>query len=250
VKLFASSQGEEMELYNEIIHNCLALIESHRVRKYAAEPDNLNWKLESEQKLIFQKEMAYELGGGGRPAIGGLCFMGSDDFINEIWVVGDDLPDLKKDSPYARISILNVDDSSWNDSQKAYNSMRKIDYTRYHVYPEGFMMRISTSAKREPVRIAKKALKKGLDFQKVGNLFINRYLQQADVKGVKIIFITEESFDYETLEKYVNKMESVTNSLDKIFNNLIMDCRSCNLKPVCDEVEGLREYHKGLSTFQ
>lgn len=124
--------------------------------------------------------------------------------------------------------------------------MQKIDYTRYHVYPEGFMMRISTSAKREPVRISSEALRKGLDFQKVGNLFIKAYLKQPYVKGVKVIFITDENFDYEKLEKYAGKMETVTDSLNKILKDFVMDCTICNLKPVCDEVEGLRQYHKSI----
>lgn len=236
-----------MELYDEIIKNCISLIKTDGLKKYPAEPDNPKWKSEKTQKIIFRNQMAYELGGSFKPAISGLAFTNVEDFTNEIWVVGNDLPDIKSDSPYARITIINADDSSWNDSQKAYASMQKIDYTRYHIFPEGFMMRISTSAAREPVRVSAEALKKGLDFQKIGNLFINAYLHQPCVKGVKIIFITEEHFNYELLEKYVNKMSDITNSLDNILKNLVMDCRACNFKSVCDEVEGLREYHMQLA---
>ena len=28
-----------------------------------------------------------------------------------------------------------------------------------------------------------------------------------------------------------------------IMKNLIMDCKACNLKEVCDEVEGMKELH-------
>lgn len=235
-----------MELYNEIIDDCMAMLAPYNIIKYPAKAQ-VDWKLETTQKIIFRNQMAYELGGNNRPALSGLCFTNEDNFENEVWLVGEDLSALKEDSAYARITIINVDDSSWSDSQKAYASMQKIDYTRYHIYPEGFMMRISTSSAREPVRISAKALAKGLDFQKAGNLFINGYLKQPYVKGAKIIFITEQKFEYEILEKYVSKMTAVTNSLDSILKNLVMDCRTCNYKPVCDEVEGLREYHMQIA---
>ena len=61
-----------------------------------------------------------------------------------------------------------------------------------------------------------------------------------------IIGDANKDFPYDKLAQYASSMEDITKSLDKIFNNLVMDCRSCNLKPVCDEVEGMRELHKRL----
>lgn len=238
-----------MELYNQIIKESLSIIENDEaLKKFPISKTSKRWKLEKEQKLIFQKEMAYELGGDFLPALSGLAFTTQKDFESEVWLLGDDLNEIKENSPYARLTILNVDDSSWSDNQKAYSAMQKIDYTRFHIYPEGFMIRISTSAAREPVRISKKAVKKGLNFEKTGTLFVDGYCEHPDVTGAKVIFITKRDFPYEKLAKQLSKMEDITNSLDKIFRNLIMDCRTCNLKTVCDEVEGLRQYHqKGLS---
>ena len=131
-----------MELYDKIIGEILELVES------AGGKTRLNidkkWDDEKEQKLIFQKDMAYELGGGSLPAVSGLAFTSTMDFGDEIWLCGENLDSIKKDSPYARITVLNVDDSGWDDSQRAYSAMQRIDYTRYHVFPRGFMIRIST----------------------------------------------------------------------------------------------------------
>lgn len=233
-----------MKLYDKIINDSLMLLENSGRFIKINNDKNINWELEKEQKIIFQKDMYYELGGAGLPAVNGIAFTSKIDFEDSIYLCGEDLNQIEEDCPYARITIINVDDNAWIDNQKAYNAMQRIDYTRYHVYPKGFMMRISTATGREPVRISREAIENGLDFQKVGSLFINAYHKHREVNAVKLIFITDRKFPYSKLVEKTDKMEEITNSLDKIFNNLVMDCRSCNLKPVCDEVEGMRELHK------
>ncbi len=232
-----------MNLYDKSINECMKLLEGRNAKRLESIRNSREWRESDEQKLIMKRDMAYELGGGILPAVSGLAFTTSECMEDEILLYGPDLQDISEDTPYARITIINIDDSKWNDSNEAYAGMRRIDYTRYHVYPEGFMMRISTSAARESVRIGKKELKAGLDFEKAGNIFINAYHRHSEVKSVKIIFITDKTFEYDKLSDKVIFIEKITESLNKIFNNIIMDCKMCELKEVCDEVEGLRELH-------
>ena len=63
------------------------------------------------------------------------------------------------------------------------------------------------------------------------------------VKAVKTYFITEESFDFAALRKDVIQAEAITKTIDHVFKDMSTDCNTCNLKPVCDEVEGMRELH-------
>lgn len=221
----------------------MKLLEGRNAKRLESIRNSREWRESDEQKLIMKRDMAYELGGGILPAVSGLAFTTSEYMEDEILLYGPDLQDISEDTPYARITIINIDDSKWNDSNEAYAGMRRIDYTRYHVYPEGFMMRISTSAARESVRIGKKELKAGLDFEKAGNIFIYAYHRHSEVKSVKIIFIKDKTFEYDKLSDKVIFIEKITESLNKIFNNIIMDCKMCELKEVCDEVEGLRELH-------
>ena len=234
-----------MKLYDDIINKCLNLLENTNMTTYKKK-DISSWDIEDEQKIILRSDMAYELGGMMMPAVSALAFTSDIDFEDEVVVVGDDISEIKSDTPYARVTMLKIDDSEWTDNQKAYSAMQRIDYTRYHVYPKGFMMRISTSTSREPVRISRQEVDFGLNFAAVGGTFIDAYHKHKEVKAVKIIFITNKDFPYDKLAQYASSMEDITKSLDKIFNNLVMDCRSCNLKPVCDEVEGMRELHKRL----
>lgn len=237
-----------MHLYDNLIQESIDLADEALLHSLPLADGQPLWETEAEQKLIFQKDTAYELGGGGLPAVSALAFTSRPAEADRLLLYGPDLPQLQADSPYARLTILHIDDRDWQDDQQAYQLLRRMEYTRYHVYPQGFMMRISTSARREPVRVSRKALQRGLDFAQVGRLFLNAYHEHPQVQAATLLFVTAPDFPYDLLSQKAAKMEAVTSSLDQIFNHLVMDCRSCSLKPVCDEVEGLRELHFARSS--
>lgn len=253
-----------MNLYDDLIARCCTMLEPFSCKKYKVsasitdenggrtiaeenrEQSSCNenlWEQEVEQHILFGRDTAYELGGGNLPAYSGVAFTSDERVTDEIIVCGPDLQQIRSDSPYARLTVLRVDDNAWTDKEQAYRVMRRLDYTRYHVYPKGFMTRISAAAHREPVRIGKEALREGLDFEQAGKLFLYAYHKHPEVLGARIFFITEPGFPYEEFGEAVRTMDAVTESMNEIFNNLVMDCAACRLKPVCDEVEGLRELH-------
>lgn len=234
-----------MNLYDNLIRECMKLFEGIAPNILPLSDNEAQWQTEDEQRLIFQRDMAYELGGNGLPAVSALAYTSQPAQQDRLLLYGPDLPDLTADSPYARLTVLHVDDRDWQDDQ-AYRLLRQMEYTRYHVYPQGFMMRISTSMGREPVRISRRALQEGLNFSKVGHLFLQAYRQHPQVQAISMLFVTAPEFPYEQLAEKAAKMDAVTGSLDQIFNRLVMDCRSCSLKPVCDEVEGMRQLHRSL----
>jgi CO dehydrogenase/acetyl-CoA synthase beta subunit len=97
------------------------------------------------------------------------------------------------------------------------------------------------------VRVAESALKKKISFEKVGNLLINKYKENPSVKAVKVIFVTAEEADYKKMELMAEKSVSITEALNHTMNSISFDCDTCNFKPVCDEVEGMKELHFGKS---
>lgn len=232
-----------MNLYDRLIREALDLIPEAKLSVLPLAGSTPQWPTEDEQRLIFQRDMAYELGGDGLPAVSALAYTSRPAEADRLLLYGPDLPQLKANSPYARLTILHIDDQDWQDHQQAYQLLRRIEYTRYHIYPRGFMMRISTLAGREPVRVSREALQNGLDFAQVGQLFLSAYHRHPQMQAATLLFVTAPDFPYDLLAQKAAAMEAVTSSLDHIFNNLVMDCRSCSLKPVCDEVEGLRELH-------
>jgi hypothetical protein len=72
---------------------------------------------------------------------------------------------------------------------------------------------------------------------------IQAFHEQAAVEAVQVIYITDPDFDYKEFETLLAGSEAITKTIDHILKDAKMDCDVCNLKPVCDEVEGLRELH-------
>ena len=232
-----------MKLYDESIKELLAGLDFSKAKNL--DMVNTDWEDVGDHNLILRADMAYELGGGTNSAVSAMAVTCNNEFVNgdEVLLIGPDLNEIKNDTPYARIAIVKVAEESLGDGNALYNAIRKIEYVRYHINPKGYMTRISASNNREPVRVGKDALKDGLDFAKVGKLFLDTYHENKNIEAVKLIFITDPAFDYKSLAGQAKHLEDITGAIDHIFKNVMMDCGSCSLQKVCDEVEGLRELH-------
>ena len=139
------------------------------------------------------------------------------------------------------MSIIQIDDV--DDEQKAYNLIRKIEYVKYHYFPLGYMIRTSSEEQKEIVRVSKSAIKKEISFEKICNLLNSKFLENKSVKNVKTVFVTAEDFEYSLLTSVAEKNSEITKTLNHIMQGINFDCSACNLKPICDEVEGMRELH-------
>lgn len=238
-----------MELFNHIINSVTASLGAVTPIKYAYDPHKA-WNATKDFELVMTREGAFELGGAGLPAVSFSAVTTNPELIgnDEILVYGPDLSELKVDSSYARITLLRVGDiesDEDNNTEEAFRAIQNIDFVRYRVFPEGYMMRTSSENGREQVRVSKTALARGISFEKLGNLFISNYKQDPNVLNVREIFITDPNADYNLFTTDAKKVHDITMSLSQILKGLPADCGSCNLKDICDEVEGMKELHFG-----
>lgn len=231
-----------MKLYDETIRKVRALLSSE---KQQLPHDATAWPSVSDRSMLLRSDMAYELGGGSLPALGVTLVTASKDLVpgDGVFLTGTDLPEIDADMPFARIALVRVGEDTLGEGKKLYRAIRNLEYTRYHFYPEGFMLRVSSSKRRESVRIGKEALKKGLNFAKTGSRMIAAFHSHPEVEAVEIHYVTANGFLYQELEALGRESERITGTLDHMMQNLTMDCGVCGLKQVCDEVEGLRELH-------
>lgn len=230
-----------MNLFDDIIKQELALLEGFTPKRL----DYVKgWADDGNNGIILRSDMAYELGGDNIPAVSDTTMTEIYDYVdgNELLLYGPDLPEIKKDSPYARLVFLKTKENSFSQDN-LYNEVTKITFAKYHVHPHGFMPRISSANHREPVRVSKDSLKDGLNFAKVASMYQDEYLKNPRVEAAKIIFITDPAFPYAELERLSIKSGMIISALDQVLKNLLMDCHTCKLKPVCDEVEGIKELH-------
>ncbi|NCC43047.1 MAG: carbon monoxide dehydrogenase [Clostridia bacterium] len=234
-----------MNLYDKIIKESMDILEQYpkkELKLFGEAAEDVG-----EHNLILRSDMAYELGGGSeRPSVSGIGYTTSKKLVHqdEAWLIGPDLSQISEDSPYARVTFFLMEDGQLKDENQTYAMMRKVEYTRYHLHPKGFMMRISAAENQEVVRIGKEALADELDFSKVAERFRREYHKEKKILAVKMYFVTLPEFPYKKLRGYMEQSERITDSLNHIFQNLKMDCSVCGLKEVCDEVEGLKELHQ------
>lgn len=223
-----------MDFFDNLINELGEMISPYSKRDYSFDVNN-SWQDVGQNELVMQRESAYELDGIG------FNLVTSKPVENGITVIGDDLKAISSNRKFARITVLSLDDA--DDEQRIYDLIRKIEYVKYHFFPKGYMIRTSSRGHKEVVRVSKASVNSGISFEKIGNLLLSKFLENQNVKSAHTYFISEKNFDYKRLEDIARKNHRVTETLNHIMNNVNFDCNSCNLKPICDEVEGMRELH-------
>ena len=232
-----------MKLYDSLIKKTEEIFFSSVPWKYAYDR-NACWPETKMSELVLQRDAAFELGGSGSPSVNYTCVTTTPELVaeDEILVYGTDLRNIRSDTPFARIALIEVDDLGADE--EAYNAIRNMEFVRYHVFPEGYMVRVSTESNQEQVRVSKAAVKKGITFRAVGNAYIRKYKELPGVRHVRILFaVGHPAMD--ALIDTAKKADAVTKTLTHILEGLPTDCTHCDLKPVCDEVEGMKELHMG-----
>lgn len=221
---------------------------------------DLSWPVLDQEELLLRSDTAYELGGGSYKAVSGVAFTVDEILVpaSGVYLSGPDLSEIISDCSYARITLIRLKKNCMQDEDGLHRALRKIEYTRFHLFLKGYMMRISSAKEREPVRVSKAALGKDsmqagfkskedkhelIDFSKVGSRWIEAYKKHPAVEEVAVYFVTNPDANYGELQKVSHRFEQITESTNHIFDGLVMDCSVCNLKEICDEVEGLKELH-------
>ena len=236
-----------MKLYDKIINETLDELEASPIAEESYPYDEAAaWKDAGNSEFIMQRDAALEIGGGGEPSVN-YTLVTTSGIISEdeVWVYGQDIREIRGDSAFARIVILETEDlGEETDQEKAFQAIRNLEFVRYHVFPKGYMVRVSARSNQEQIRLGKEAIKRGISFASVGNLYIKKYKEVPSVRKVRVIFITEKEL-VEKLLPNADKVDSITRTLTHILDGMPTDCGHCSMKPVCDEVDGMRELHLG-----
>ena len=236
-----------MKIYDELINKTMAQLAFYEPRTYSY--NKMHSAAEGgKNELILAREAAFELGESTLHSIAYTAVTDSEELAlcDRILLFGRDLKELTESSPFARITILRTDDIEENGEQGAYSVIKNIELKKYDVSPSGYMMRASALSNREQVRVSKQAIKDGLSFECVGNLYISKYKENKHVRAVTVIFVTLPDAPYAELEALADLSIEITRTLNHIFADIKMDCRACEWKPVCDEVEGMKEIHSNI----
>ena len=232
-----------MKLYDSIIKDTEKILAEREGTRFPFDRSRI-WKDRGESELIMRRDAAFELGGQGQPSVNYTCVTTSGLITeDEIYVYGPDLQEIRADVPFAKIVFLETEDlGETEDEEKAYRTIRNIEFVRYHVFPVGYMVRVSAQSNEEQVRVSRKVRDAGIRFAYVGGTYIRKYKALPEVKHVRIIFVTDGELA-DRLKPYAGKVDAITQTLTHILDGLPTDCGHCTMKPICDEVDGMRELH-------
>ena len=235
-----------MELFNSLIKDTQALLGQGSPKCWDYNERDC-WTDVGSSELVLQKDAAFELGASGKGSANYVLFTSSPELVNkdQVLLYGPDLKEIKGDCDFARIVLLRIgvlDD----DDEAVYRTLRDIEFAKYHVYPQGYMVRISPESYREQVRVSRDAVRRGISFQALGNSYITEYKKNPNVINATVIFLTDPAADYAAFKALAKKSADVTGTLTHIFEGLPTDCSVCALKDICDEVEGMKELHFGV----
>ena len=233
-----------MKLYEEIIDAWDALLAPFSPRSLpVAKP---GWPDSGSRNMVLRGDMAFELGEDAFPALGATAVtVGTGRFgEDQILLCGPDLPELTESGPFARLTVAAVKDVP-DQGSALYTAIKKIDFVRYHVNPQGFMTRISAIRNRESARVSREALAGGLNFSQVGSRMLTGYHENPNILAVRLVYITDPAFPFPRLEEALARARDITRAIDHAMTSSMTDCNVCGLKKVCDQVEGIRQLHFG-----
>lgn len=233
-----------MKIFDDLISLLNAETATQSAKLWKAE-DVRPWRDVGENTLVLAKESAFELGADGKGHSATLItrdksLVGEDSVV----LIGPDIKDIGKDCAFARFAVVFAEGIDEEDDS-AYKTVQSVDFVKYHIFPEGYMLRISSEGGKERVRVSKKAVAEGISFASVGRAYIDKYRQNPNVAGVRVVFVTDTAALGDVFAQIAKKCFERTAALNKILKEVMLDCNVCALKPVCDEVEELRELHFG-----
>lgn len=229
-----------MIFYDKIIEETKRLVEGDMIFGYA---EDEVCRIGDRGDLILSSETAFEFGGSALPAVSLTLFCSDSDIKDEVVIMGNDIEKTASDTPYARIAVISLDETKLPGKDDIYKALKDIEFARYRFYPKDCLLRVSSESRREQLRISKKAVSDGLSLKNIGFGLIDAYKKNNAVKAVKIIFITKKDFDYKELRLLSEKANKITQSLNKIMDGLEVSCNTCEMKALCDEVEGMKQLH-------
>jgi len=234
-----------MELYNPLIKKTEELLAGNTPKTWAYSPSSC-WTDHGSSELVLQSDSAYELGAMGLGSANYICPTSSASLVDkdEVLLYGPDMPEIRSNTAFARIVLIRVGVMD-GDDEEIYRALKDIEFCKYHVYPEGYMVRMSPESYRKQVRVSKQAVKRGINFRAIGNSYIAKYKENPNVLNVKVIFITDPKVNFDALRVSAKMADDITSTLTHILEGLPTDCSVCQLKEVCDEVEGMKELHFG-----
>jgi len=201
-----------------------------------------NWPISKNRNLVLKQDTAVELGKDASTSF--LIWSNEPDKIGNgrITIVGPDLPQVKADQvPFGKIVMVGGDDFN---EENSYDRYRALDQVRHNIHLKGYMMRGVSQYQREWSRVSKEAIDNGFSFRVLGGALIDKFSELDFVRSVEVIFITTGRDDVLEMKAVSDQAIRFIGAMNKMAEELSLDCDTCEFTEVCSDVEELRSMRK------
>jgi CO dehydrogenase/acetyl-CoA synthase beta subunit len=236
-----------MELFTKSIEAVRAFLEeSPSLREWTWDKE-VRWPSGRGRSIVLKDDLGLELGSPEKDSVS--CLLWTHDLSavknGRITLVGPDFPVSYGESlPFGKVVLAGV---TGFDEDNAYDRHKELDFLRYDLDLDGFMMRAVSQYMREWCRISCDALAQGFSARILGGELIRLFRRRAYVKAVEVIYVTSSTADVGRLAEITAPAERIITAMNKMAAEFETDCASCDFQEVCDEAEGLKSMRERLS---
>lgn len=200
----------------------------------------VSWPKAKGKNLVLASDMAVELGNPRQESVAFMIWTQNPDLVkNGVYhLIGPDLPNAKGQSlPFGKVVMLKVSEMDENNCYKRHQSL---EFARYDLDLEGYMLRAASQYLREWSRVSNQAIEKGFSFSVLAVELSRLYRMFDFVEGIECLFITSSCQDVRALSIMGQKVEKRIAAMNRMAIEMNFDCDQCEYVEVCTEVEGLR----------
>ena len=224
-----------MERASQMLAPCL---NTEAARKVPA--DGPAWPLAEKNPFLMERDTALELGGYPKESVNLILSSSAELPAEGLTIIGSENAGEGHLS-FGRVIFLQAEDI---DDDQVYEFQQAVQLADLRFKLQDVMTRTSSRQYQMNLRIGKKAADAGLDLEAMARAIQQHFLQIRQVKKAAVVLLAGDSPLYRELLPIAEKVKDVTVALNTMFEGIDMDCRSCNLSEICDEVEGLRTLHQ------
>ena len=211
-----------------------------------AADDVPSWPMGDSRSLVLSSDTAVELGSPKTASTAFLVWTGDTKAVRHgrVTLVGPDIPEETRSLvPFGKTVLVNV---SGFDEANTYDRFREMEMAKYDIHPAGYMMRAVSQYQREWSRISKKAKAGGFSLPVLGKALIEKLSALPYVHGAEVIFVTSSADDVTALKAVGESVGKITGAMNKMGEEMDLDCDACEYSPVCDSVSELRKMRSAM----
>ncbi len=206
-----------------------------------------NWEKVDKNPFLMSRDTAIEMGGYPKKSANLLAFTSNNALIPEgrVSIYGDQslYNDKNKCISFGKITLLQIKDI---ETEMMYDTLKEIEFLEYKLHLKNLMIRSSAEKSLINMRVGKNAFASKNTLAMLGEAYSKCFESHDMVLRAHTILLIGDLPIYKEISEISQTIKDTTVALNTIINdNLMVECGSCSLKVLCDEVEELREYHLG-----